>query len=265
MAVRRMFSLKIIDTDYFLDLPMSAQNLYFHLALRADDDGFISAPKRLMRMMGNSDDDYNLLIAKNFIIPFESGVCVITHWRIHNYIRSDRYTPTFHKYERSMLDIEDNGYELVCEDCIQNGIPNVIPGDNQMSYQRDTQDRIDKDRDRIELEIDDRYREKWKEATGREIIIDHHQEIEFNKLLNQYGEEKILEAINQISGSEYLKQRIQFKWFIDEKNFVNVLNGSYKTYKEASNKKMETKFHNFKQVATTYTNEELERIWRENQ
>lgn len=131
MATRRMFSLKIIDTDYFLDLPMSSQNLYFHLALRADDDGFISAPKRIMRMMGSSEDDYKVLVSKNFIIPFESGVCVIKHWLIHNQIRKDRYTPTFHQYEKNMIDNNDNGYELVSSDCIQEWQPNG----NQMATQ----------------------------------------------------------------------------------------------------------------------------------
>lgn len=84
MAKRRMFSLDIIDTDAFLELPMSTQWLYFHLVIRADDDGFLANPKRIKRMLGASDDDYNLLVAKRFIIVFKTGVCVITHWRIHN-------------------------------------------------------------------------------------------------------------------------------------------------------------------------------------
>ena len=86
MAQRRMFSLKVIDTDEFLDMPQSSQLLYFHLAMRADDDGFVSNPKKIMKITGSGDDDAKVLTAKNFIIPFESGVCVIRHWRIHNYI-----------------------------------------------------------------------------------------------------------------------------------------------------------------------------------
>ncbi len=121
MANRRMFSKKVIDTDYFLDLPATTQMLYFHLALRADDDGFISAPKRIMRMIGSSDDDYKLLIAKEFVIPFQTGVCVIKHWRIHNYIQKDRYAPTFHKYEKSLIEQDpdnDNAYILLDTECI---------------------------------------------------------------------------------------------------------------------------------------------------
>ena len=90
MAERRMFAKTIIDSDAFLDMPLSAQALYFHLSMRADDDGFINNPKKIQRMVGASDDDCKLLLMKRFIIVFESGVVVIKHWRIHNYIRNDR-------------------------------------------------------------------------------------------------------------------------------------------------------------------------------
>ena len=116
MANRRMFSNKVIDTDLFLDMPMSTQNLYFHLCMRADDDGFIDSPKRISRMIGTGDDDLKVLFTKRFVIPFESGVCVIRHWRVHNYIKKDRYAETFYKYEKSMLDVnEDGSYALLPE------------------------------------------------------------------------------------------------------------------------------------------------------
>ena len=89
MADRRMFAKTIIDSDSFLDMPLSTQALYFHLSMRADDDGFINNPKKVQRMIGCSEDDLKLLVAKNFIIPFESGIVVIKHWKIHNYIRGD--------------------------------------------------------------------------------------------------------------------------------------------------------------------------------
>lgn len=108
MAERRMFAKSIIDSDLFLDMPSSTQNLYFHLAMRADDDGFVNAPFKIMRMVSCSKNDMDLLIAKQFIIPFESGVCVIKHWRIHNYIQSDRYKPTMYRDEKSQLIIESN-------------------------------------------------------------------------------------------------------------------------------------------------------------
>ena len=108
MAQRRMFAKTIIDSDAFLDMPATAQLLYFHLSMRADDDGFINQPKTIMRMTGCKDDDIRLLIAKKFIIPFETGIVVIKHWKIHNYIAKDRYTETKYKEEKAMLALDEN-------------------------------------------------------------------------------------------------------------------------------------------------------------
>ena len=119
MAERRMFAKTIIDSDAFLDMPLSTQALYFHLAMRADDDGFINNPKKIQRLIGASDDDLKLLIAKNFIIPFESGVMVIKHWRIHNYIQADRYKPTVYTEEKAMLSEKENKAYTLDTKCIQ--------------------------------------------------------------------------------------------------------------------------------------------------
>ena len=120
MAKRRMFSLDVIDTDSFLDLPASSQSLYFHLGMRADDDGFVSSPKRITAMVGAAGDDLKLLIAKGFVIPFESGVCVIRDWRVNNYIQRDRYTPSIYTEEKQRLSIAENGrYSHVDTQCIQ--------------------------------------------------------------------------------------------------------------------------------------------------
>lgn len=113
MAQRRMFSLKIIDTDGFLDMPISARELYFQFGMRADDDGFVGNPKRIMKMIGASDDDIKVLIAKKFIIPFESGVCVISDWKIHNYIQTDRYQETQFKLEKKALIENESGKYLL--------------------------------------------------------------------------------------------------------------------------------------------------------
>lgn len=121
MAERRMFAKTIIDSDAFLDMPLSTQALYFHLSMRADDDGFINNPKKIQRMVGASEDDLRLLIAKNFLIPFESGVVVIKHWKIHNYIQKDRYNPTVYEEEKSLLREKPNkAYTLAMDTpCIQ--------------------------------------------------------------------------------------------------------------------------------------------------
>lgn len=108
MAERRMFAKTIIDSDAFLEMPTTSQLLYFHLAMRADDDGFVNKPKSLMRMVGCKDDDLKLLFVKKFLIPFESGVVVIKHWKIHNYIRKDTYTETKYKEEKSTLELDEN-------------------------------------------------------------------------------------------------------------------------------------------------------------
>lgn len=118
MAQRRMFSLQVVDTDAFLDMPQSAQLLYFHLSMRADDDGFVSNPKKIMRIIGVNDDDIKILLAKRFLLIFESGIIVIKHWKLNNWIQKDRYHETQYVDEKSQLLIKDNG---VYTECIQNG------------------------------------------------------------------------------------------------------------------------------------------------
>lgn len=202
MAEKRMFAQQIIDSDAFLDMPLSTQALYFHLAMRADDDGFINNPKKIQRMLGCSDDDLKLLMAKSFVLAFDSGVIVIKHWRIHNTIRQDRYKPTAYKEELSMLLIKENkSYSF--------GLPsgnqvatNGIPSDNQMDADGfqvvdnlETQIRLDKirlDKDRTttaqenELStgydadipivnanrLNDIVRQKWnREPTNNDLIM----------------------------------------------------------------------------------------------
>ncbi len=107
MAERRMFAKSIIDSDAFLDMPLSTQALYFHLSMRADDDGFVGNPKRIKGMIGASEDDLKLLIAKRFLLIFESGVVVIKHWKIHNYIRGERYNETSYLEEKSTLALDE--------------------------------------------------------------------------------------------------------------------------------------------------------------
>lgn len=106
---RRMFSLQIVDSDAFLDMSVSAQALYFHLGMRADDDGFISNPRRILKSLNGSLDDYSLLLGKRFVLPFENGVAVIKHWRINNYIRKDRYHETVYSEEKNLLNVKGNG------------------------------------------------------------------------------------------------------------------------------------------------------------
>lgn len=117
MAERRMFAKTIIDSDAFIDMPLSTQALYFHLSMRADDDGFINNPKKIQRMIGCADDDLRVLITKRFIIPFDSGIVVIKHWKIHNYIRGDRKKDTVYPEEMAQLVEKKNGaYSLIADE-----------------------------------------------------------------------------------------------------------------------------------------------------
>ena len=140
MAERRMFAKTIVLSDAFLDMPMSARNLYFTLGMVADDDGFVNNPRSIMRQISATDDDMKVLIAKKFVLIFDNGVIVIKHWRINNYLRSDRYKDTKYLEERAHLTVDDNGaYHL---DTAQKdaGIPPVY----QAVDERYTQDRIGK-------------------------------------------------------------------------------------------------------------------------
>ena len=146
MAERRMFAKTIIDSDAFLEMPATSQLLYFHLSMRADDDGFVNKPRSLMRMVGCKDDDLKLLFAKKFLIPFESGVVVIKHWKIHNYIAKDRYTETKYKEEKAALALDENNAYTLSGDkpytpCIQSG------------DEPETQDRSGKDSTGKEREV----------------------------------------------------------------------------------------------------------------
>lgn len=109
MAQRRMFSLKIVNTDAFIEMPLSAQALYFHLGMNADDDGFVSNARRVQRLVGAADDDMKILLMKRFLLAFDSGVVVIKHWRINNYIKGDRYTPTLYQEEKGQLYVKKSG------------------------------------------------------------------------------------------------------------------------------------------------------------
>ncbi|WP_075574320.1 MULTISPECIES: replisome organizer [Tissierellia] len=126
MADKRMFSLKIVDSDLFLDMPLSSQCLYFHLSMRADDDGFVDNPKKIIKIIGANEDDLKILITKGFVIVFERGIIVITHWKINNYIRNDRRKETMYITEKQSLTQTENGAYIKLENL---GIPN----DNQVS------------------------------------------------------------------------------------------------------------------------------------
>ena len=174
LAERRMFAKTIIDSDAFLDMPQSSQLLYFHLSMRADDEGFINNPKAIMRNVGCKEDDIKLLIAKKFIIPFESGVVVIKHWKIHNYIQKDRFTPTKYQEERASLELDENKSYT---QCIQTG------------YNLDTQVRIGKDRlGKDRKEIGEDREEQEKKETYVSVLDSYTSDPSLRSALDDYVE-----------------------------------------------------------------------------
>lgn len=259
-AERRMFSKTIIDSDLFLDMPQSTQLLYFHLSMRADDDGFINNPKKIMRMVNCSEDDMKILIAKRFIIPFESGIVVIRHWKIHNYIRSDRYKPSTCE-EKNLVETDKNMvYQMTT---------NGIPSDNQAVDRMDTQDRIGK----VRLSKDRSGKESATDVVAEppsqnpESIEDTketipYQEIKelFNNICISYSKvrditerrrkairarfndgytlEDFKKAFEIAEESDFLKGnngrnwKADFDWFTNESNLTKTLEGKYDNRKQ---------------------------------
>lgn len=132
MAERRMFSRGVVQSDSFLNMPLSSQALYFHLGLEADDDGFLGNVQKIVRMIGASKDDFSILMAKGFVIPLTDGVCVIRHWKLNNFIRNDRYKQTIYVEQKHMLSTAANGVYCLAA-AADSGLHHLgIPDGNQM-------------------------------------------------------------------------------------------------------------------------------------
>lgn len=250
MAERRMFAKTIIDSDMFLDMSLSTQALYFHLSMRADDDGFVNNPKKIQRMIGCGDDELKMLVAKKFIIPFESGICVIKHWRIHNYIRTDRYKETPYQEEKSQLILKDNNSYTLSNEVTTVGIPDGV----QNGYQCETQDRLGKDRlgkdnNTISKDIVSSTKvqpiiDSWN-SLGLQKLVAINPNTNRYRLLNarikEYGLDTVLEAIENIRYSSFLKGQnnknwtITFDWLIKPNNFIKILEGNYRDKGDSNN------------------------------
>lgn len=237
MAERRMFAKTIIDSDSFLDMPLSAQALYFHLSMRADDDGFINNPKKIQRTIGCADDDMRLLVAKSFIIPFESGVVVIKHWRINNYIQKDRYKPTTYTDERAQLQLKENGSYT---ECIQNG------------YNLDTQVRLGKVRDIKEKDSLTRVEKesqpdkpsspspKHKYGAYKNVLL---TEKEYQSLIKLQDGEKAIEFLSEYRAYKGYKAKSDFlaikKWVFEAMSERRVSKNTARNFTEREYTKQE--------------------------
>ena len=206
MAKKRMVSNQIVDSDAFLDMPLSAQALYLHLLVRADDEGFSNSVKKVMRMIGSRDDDLKVLITKNFVIPFQSGVVVIKHWLIHNTIRKERIQATTHTEERDQLAIKNNN-SYTLKNAETSG---ELESGRHMSDIRQTDDGIDKvSLDKSSLgksSLDKGSKEKKKEpsktAFGDFVKL---TDTEYENLCKDYGKKIIdnkIEDMNNYIGAK---------------------------------------------------------------
>lgn len=249
MAERRMFTQKIVDSDAFLDMPLTAQALYFHLNMRADDDGFVNNPKKIQRMIGAAEDDLKLLIAKRFLLAFENGVVVIKHWRMHNLLRKDRHNPTQYQEQMEQLLLKGNGsYTENIE------IPAIEEPDNQVTttWQPDgnqmaTQDRIGKDsigKDRIEYNgIMDAFNSLCPSLPSVKSLSEARKKA-IRARLNSYSIEDIHEAFRKAENSDFLKGKnnrnwqANFDWIIKDANMAKILDGNYDNHKPATNQDM---------------------------
>ncbi len=229
MAAKRMFNNTVLDSDAFLDMPLSAQALYFHLNMRADDDGFISNPKRIQAYIGASEDDLKLLILKSFVIAFDDGVIVIKHWRMHNTLRKDRYTPTNYQDDLALLGIKENkAYTLDVSKMATIGCQTVstdIGIDIGIDIDIDKDSDIDTDLDQdTEIVSESTPTPKKKEPKHKYGEYQHVllTDTDRERLVNDYGEDETHEAIKYLdeyietSGKKYKNHYLVMrKWVFD--------------------------------------------------
>lgn len=237
MANRRMFSLDVVNTDKFLDMPATTQLLYFHLGMNADDDGFVASPKRLAKMLGCGEDDLKLLLAKEYLIAFDNGIVVITDWNINNWIRPDRKHDTRFVKEKEFLDISKDRYIITTE---------CLPCDNQMATECHTEDRLGKvsigkvnniNQSEIGMYIDyqqitdlynnicvsfpkvTRLSETRKKAIKARLKV--YTVEDFKKLF------ELAESSSFLKGQNNRNWSATFDWLIKDTNMAKVLDGNY--------------------------------------
>ena len=226
MAERRMFTGKITESDSFLDMPLSSQCLYFHLCMYADDEGFVKNPKRIQRMIGAADDDMRVLIGKNFVISYETGVIVIKHWKMHNLIRKDRMHETEYQEEKAMLYIKENGaYTL---DPTQ-GVPLLTtkcqPNVNQVADKCHTEVRLGKDS--IGKDKKNNIKEpKHKHGEYQHVLL---TDKEMNKLIETYGKDIAERAV------EFLDAYIEEKGYKAKSHYLTIRRWVIDAVKEKKN------------------------------
>ena len=285
MAEKRMFAKTIVLSDAFLDMPMSARCLYFTFGMLADDDGFVSSPKGIMRQCGASMDDLNILIAKRYVLAFDSGIIVIKHWRINNYLRQDRYTPTTYVEEKETLSLDAKGAYVESGDApvgIPPGIPlvdhPVYPDKDREDKDRLEEDRLDQDREDNGTLSDEsvcrpedvrRVFDAWQTPGIQKLRKIPDSTTNAGKMLRarirDYGIGSVLEAIEIVRASDFLMGRVKdfqitFDWFVRPNNFLNIVNGKYDNRdkpeaKTRQGREMQSKYDMMQKWSETYADD----------
>lgn len=228
MANRRMFSLDVVDTDKFLDMPATSQNLYFHLGMRADDDGFVSSPKKITKLVNCGNDDLNVLLSRGFVISLDDGIVVIRHWRQNNYIQSDRYKPTIYQKEMEML-------------TSNNGVYGLDTGRIRVGHEVEAQVSIDKssiEKGRIEEKVDcqqisDLYNDTCVSFPKLNKMSEARKKAINARLRSGYTIDDFKRLFEKAESSEFLKGKndrnwsATFDWLISDSNMAKVLDGNY--------------------------------------
>lgn len=233
MAERRMFAKQIVESDAFIDMPLSTQALYFHYGMLADDEGFVNSPKKTQRMIGASDDDLKLLIAKRFILPFESGIIVLKHWKINNYIQKDRFKETLYKNEKNQLIVKENG---AYTECIQN-VSNMY-----------TQNSIGKDRlDKVSIDI------PLLEESSRSDTAKANTKHKYGQYKNVLLKDEELQALQKDYSNweeliKYLDEYIEMKGYKAKSHYLCIKKWVVDAVKRSSTKTAQIKqLNNYKQ------------------
>ena len=242
MGNHRMFTNTIVDSDKFLEMPLSTQALYFHLGMRADDEGFIGSPKKIIRAVNCTEDDLKLLIAKGFVICFESGIIVITHWNLHNTIRKDRKKDTFFQTEKALLSLnESNIYS------IDNQMTTICqPSGNQMTAQgKLSKDKLSKDNisDNVSTSVDGRTAFDYQSVINsfnsicqslpkvQKLTDTRRKKIKSTSRL--LGKMTFEEVFYKVESSDFLSGRngkwtaCCFDWILNPPNLTKIIEGNY--------------------------------------
>lgn len=247
MAEKRMFTKKITNTDAFLSNSLSAQSLYFHFNMNADDDGFVANPKTIMKMIGANEGDFNNLVDSNFIIPFiSSGIVVIKHWNMHNTLKKDRYKPTAYIEEKNQLLVKENksySSELQC-------IPNGSSSEPQYSKEESSKDKYNIDKDSKEKKDSipfSNIKQLWNSIPKLSDIksLSENRKRHIKARISETSLEDFYEVIENVKNSKHLKNdysdqeklkidekyrnwKCTFDWIINPSNYLKILEGNYK-------------------------------------